>query len=172
MPFSHAARKYSRAKWEKPSYVKNDDIPADAVTICLKTTNNKLSLWECVTENNSIEEVVLALTTGTKVTHIEKMHIIALPQDAIKNAQLVLDKSEGDTLVDELRDRHVDLIELTLSKLTTIANMMASQIQREIHCHSFTRKQVAKILNSSVEAGKISVEKLNSKIQEQLKSLE
>jgi hypothetical protein len=98
------------------------------------------------------------------------MHLIALPQETLRSEQLEV-PSKGDTLVDELRDRHFDLTELTLNKLTKVAKMMESQIESEIDCHSFTAKQVAKILNNFVEVGKIKLEKLDSEIQAQLRKL-
>jgi hypothetical protein len=170
MPFSHAARKFSRAKWVKPASITDDDIPADAITGCLRTTENKLSFWECTRDTQSIEEIVIALATGSKFKRIEKMHLIALPQETLRSEQLGV-PSKGDTLVDELRDRHFDLTELTLNKLTKVAKMMESQIESEIDCHSFTAKQVAKILNNFVEVGKIKLEKLDSEIQVQLRKL-
>ena len=41
------ARKISRAKWEAVEAFGPHAIGADAVTPCLRTTDNALSLWEC-----------------------------------------------------------------------------------------------------------------------------
>lgn len=171
MDFGYAARKFNRAKWEKPPFIKDDDIPADAVTICLKTGDNKLSLWECTDEKTSLEDVVLALATGVRVGQLEKMHVIALPKEELASAQLVLYKSQGDTQVQELRERHLDLIELTLSKLAAFARLMATQMRGDINCHSFTKKEVAKIINNSISAGRITADKLAPGIQAELDRL-
>ena len=168
MAFEFAARKFSRAKWVKPSFIRDDDIPADAITGCLKTADNKLSFWHCTEEKTSIEDVVLALATGIKVDKLEKMHVIAFKKDALDSADLVLVRSDGETRVKDMVERHVDLIELTLSKLANFAKIMAKQISAELHCHSFTKKEVAKILNDSIAVGRITVDKLPQEIQAEL----
>lgn len=171
MAFEFAARKFSRAKWVKPSFIKDDDIPADAITLCLKTADNKLSLWDCTEQKLSIEDVVLALATGLKVDKLEKMHVIAFQKDELHAAGLTLVSSDGETQVVDMVDRHMDLVELTLSKLANLAKIMANQIDTERHCHSFTRKEVAKILNDSIVAGRITIDKLGPGIQAEIAKL-
>src|SRR5688500_9623941 len=106
MPLDKLARKFSRAKWEKPSFIQDDDIPADAVTGCLRTIDNKLSFWECTHDSLSIEEVVLALATGPKYDTPDKMHIVVVDREELLAEGLCLVNSPGDTAVVELRSRH------------------------------------------------------------------
>ena len=63
------ARKFSRAKWgpEIPfeeSEILTEAVPADAVTACLRTSGNRLSMWQFdVQEKQDLEEAVLALAS-------------------------------------------------------------------------------------------------------------
>src|SRR6266536_3514288 len=105
MPLERSARKFSRAKWERPAFISSSDIPADAITGCLKTQDNKLSLWDCADDNGSVEEAVLALATGSKYDSLEKMHITTLVIAEMKSQGLSLANTRGDTAVEDLRER-------------------------------------------------------------------
>jgi hypothetical protein len=170
MAFDYRARKFNRAKWEKPPFIKDDDIPADAL-ICLRTADNKLSFWECSNQNDSVEDVVLALATGSKIKYLEKMHVIVLPIESLDSAHFPVDRKEGDTHVEDLKLRHVDLIELTLSKLTVLAKLMAAQMRDDVGCYSFTKKQVADILNNSISKRRITIDRLSPEISGELERL-
>lgn len=67
-------RKYSRAKWGDIDSLEEynidlDSIPSDAYTSCLRTNNNKLSIWKISWDDNDelnkeLEEIVLAMVTS------------------------------------------------------------------------------------------------------------
>ena len=57
-------RKIARAKWSNESITDNPfDIPADAITLDLKTFTNTLSVWE-VTDEGKVGDAVLAIASG------------------------------------------------------------------------------------------------------------
>lgn len=163
----HVARKFSRAKWEVLSFMDDNDIAADAITSCLKTVNNTLSFWNCTEEQSTVEEVVLALATGPK-SRLEKLHLLALSNEDLQVAGLSLRQSDGQTVVQDLRNRHVDMIELTLVKLSRVAHLMASQIRGEVKYHLFTKRKVREIVRKAISSKRVSIDNLPDQIKEDL----
>jgi len=163
----HVARKFSRAKWEVLSFMGGNDIAADAITSCLRTVNNTLSFWNCTEEARTVEEVVLALATGPD-SHLEKLHLLALSKEDLEGAGLTLRPTDGQTLVQDLKNRHVDMIELTLVKLSTVAQLMASQIRGNVRYHLFTKKKVREIVRGAISRQRISIDNLPDQIKEDL----
>jgi hypothetical protein len=163
----HVARKFSKAKWEVMPFMEGNDIVADAITVCLRTFDNKLSFWQCSLERGSLEEVVLALATGPN-SRLEKLHLMALSKEELQAQGLVFSESEGNTVVNDLRNRHIDLIELTLDKLSKVARLMASQIRKNTNCIHLTRKNVREIINRAISNHRLSKEGLPDNIRQEL----
>jgi hypothetical protein len=172
MPLDKLARKFSRAKWEKPSFIQDDDIPADAVTGCLRIIDNKLSFWECTHDSLSIEEVVLALATGPKYDTPDKMHIVVVDREDLLAEGLCLVNSPGDTAVVELRSRHLDMTELTLVKLVKLARITDRKVKTDANCHLFTRMQVARIIKGAISHRRIKPDELHPKLLAELERIQ
>jgi hypothetical protein len=171
MPFERSARKFSRAKWERPAFISDSDIPADAITVCLRTQDNKLSLWDCSDDQTSVEETVLALATGPKYDSLEKMHVTTLVISDMESQGLSLANSPGDTAVEDLRERHSEIVNLTLNQLTKFAKLMATNIYTNEHCFLFTRKDVARIIKTAMSQQRLDGQKLNPKLLSQLSNI-
>lgn len=144
-----------------------NDIAADAITLCLKTGNNTLSFWNCNEDQSTVEEVVLALATCSN-SRLDKLHLLALSKDELQAAGLTLEQSDGPTIIQDLRDRHLDMIELTLAKLSKLAELMASQIRGEVKYYHFTKRKVREIVKKAIANHRISVDKLPDKIKQDL----
>jgi len=171
MPFERSARKFSRAKWERPAFISDSEIPADAITVCLRTQDNKLSLWDCADDDGSVEETVLALATGSKYDSLEKMHITTLVIAEMKSQGLSLANTPGDTAVEDLRERHLEVVKLTLNQLTKFAELMATNIYADDHCFIFTRKDVARIIKTAMSQQRLDGQKLNPKLLGELSKI-
>ena len=171
MPFERSARKFSRAKWERPAFISSSDIPADAITGCLKTQDNKLSLWDCADDNGSVEEAVLALATGSKYDSLEKMHITTLVIAEMKSQGLSLANTRGDTAVEDLRERHLEVDKLTLNQLIKFAELMAANIYSNDHCFIFTRKDVARIVKTAISQQRLDGQNLSPKLLGELNKI-
>ena len=168
MPFERSARKFNRAKWERPSFISGGEIPADAITGCLRTQDNKLSLWDCADDNGSVEEAVLALATGSKYDSLEKMHITTLVIADMKSQDLSLANTPGDTAVETLRQRHQEVDKLTLNQLTRFAELMAANIYSDDHCFIFTRRDVARIIKTAISQQRLEGQNLSPKLLREL----
>ncbi len=163
----HVARKFSRAKWEVQSFMTENDIAADAITSCLKTVNNSLSFWNCDNEQRTVDDVVLALVTGPK-SHLEKLHLLALSKEELQARGLTLKESNGATVVQDLRNKHLDMMDLTLAKLSKLAELMAPLIRGEIKYYLYTKKKVRDIVKKAIANQRISIDKLPDQIKEDL----
>ena len=59
------ARKITRAKWNPKNGLSAGEIPADAVTVDLRTRENSLSFWRCgLGEKEQVEEAALAIAAA------------------------------------------------------------------------------------------------------------
>ena len=163
-----AARKFNRAKWTVTFSIKDSDAPADAITVCLRTTDNRLSFWNCTKADDSIKDVVLALATGSRVERLDKMHVIGMSKRQLASKGLSFLSNEGDTAVQELRGQHFDVVELTLSRLSKIARLMSRNIRKDILCYTYTRKDVAQIINKAITDGRLIVDNLHPSLQTEL----
>jgi len=167
------ARKFTLAKWgdvssqNESKKITTDDVPADAI-ICLRTSDNKLSIWQCDgREKGNVRDVVLAMATGSSYNTLDKMHIIALPKEEIEAEGIQLERSpdSGDTEVEELKKWHFDLIKLTLKDLTKIAILMLSKIYENKGIHLFTKAEVREILKTAILNKRLRLEQLHEKVR-------
>ncbi len=61
----YLVRKINHAKWERTNGLAPGGIPADAVTVDLRTMNNSLSFWRYTGDHyEGLCEAVLALAAG------------------------------------------------------------------------------------------------------------
>jgi len=161
------ARKISRSKWASKPYLKPDAIRADAVTNCLKTTDDRLSLWRCEDDQQDVDQVFLALATGSKISKIDTMHVVVLPEKELEEAGLLTEAEGGDTAVQDLQSRHVDLVCLDLDKLGTLARMLASRIKNS-QVVSRSEKQIKTLVREAVGEGRVQQDDLSEQLRQEL----
>ena len=82
------ARKISLSKWRTKPYLAVDAIRADAITGCLRTRDDRLSVWRCKNDPKDVDEVFLALATGSKSSKFETMDIVVLSENELDRAGL------------------------------------------------------------------------------------
>ena len=89
MPY--LSRKITRAKWERRDGLANGEIPADAVTADLRTTDNTLSFWTF--EDASDEGIrATALVLATAADRVDRMDIVWVMQDLLYENRLSIRK--------------------------------------------------------------------------------
>lgn len=159
----YVARKISRAKWELKSYMESDDIGADAVTGCLRTSNNTLSVWQCSLEETDVAEVVLAL--ATPMERIDKIDVVLIHKNDLDEDGCILEATLGNTLVDDLRARHMDIININLTKLCSLARRIATKVRQNSNCYLFTKSKVQDIIVKAVKNNRLDVDSLNEKVR-------
>ena len=153
-------RRINRVKWEQ--IVNTDienDVSADAITNCLKTFNNDLSVWH-IESDADIEKAILALITGSRQASLSTFDIVVIDEKLALNSGLSLADTKGDTVVKELVDTHKDLTKLTYSKLGVVKDLILDCIKDGKSTRRYTKSQLKKIINQAISDNKIAKDDL------------
>jgi len=162
------ARKFTLAKWAKSEFIDDDnDVQADALTICLRTTNNSLSLWNYINDtdghDNLTDIVYNFLCQQEKLCSI---YIILLEDDVIVNTGLNLEQTPGEAILDSLKDKHFCVNNLTGKKLLSFAELMKTKLNKGNNSYSqFTPLELKNILLEKWENTTFSLNQLNRERQ-------
>jgi len=118
-------RKINKAKWLQIDIETSKDVSADAITLCLKTNQNCLSVWRIETDRE-LENAVLAIVSAQD--RLEAIDIVVLDESALLKSRIEIDISPGLTPVSDLVNHHRDLKNLTLSKLKEISTLIVEYL--------------------------------------------
>jgi len=164
----YIVRKISRAKWEPKEELGVDAISADAVTADLRTTGNCLSFWECSDPNDKskLDEIALALATNPESDRVDKIDLAWIEKDAVLAEGIALEKSEGNTIIPHLRDKHIEAVRLDLEKISILAKLFARSVRERSYHRRFTMARVKKILCEAIDRGELPIDKLPEKVSE------
>jgi len=166
MPY--VARKYQRSKWDiDPAFMSIDDIQADAVGVCLRTSSNNLSFWRC--ENNQLDVYEVALAVACKGTSIDKMTLILFEEDDIFRLGFQFHEApENATHVEDLTSRHLNLTHLTVATLSNFAHFMKPRVLDQIQCYILTAREVFGLLDNAISAGRLNKTSLDPKLSQDI----
>jgi hypothetical protein len=128
-----------------------------------------LSVWQCDLSENNLANVALALSTAPNVERVETLNIVLLRQDQLVAQNFVFEETEGNTLATDLRNLHLDIVQLDLLKLAKLADMIAFNVKNDQFVYSFTRAKLIKLLLEMVNSGKLVQTTLNEKMLKELK---
>lgn len=158
-------RKIERGKWLQNDILSGADVSADAITNCMKTSNNSLSVWE-VTGEEQVNEVVLALTSQSQ--HIEAIDVVALDRTALINSGLQLQTTDSPTPIKELSQLHRDIVQLTYKSLGVLAGMTVEAIRNQAN-HRYTKGMIKNLLDNAIVAGRLDKETLKEHVKSHLR---
>lgn len=142
-------RRINRSKWEAFDFTTDDNAPADAITNCLKTFNNELSIWQ-IDSLDELEKAILCLVTGSKQENLGTIHIIYFDSSKIDDYNLTTSKSDGDTVISEYKNSHLDIGSLNYNSLGYVKNLIIECL-RAGNCQTITRSQLRKIISRAIE---------------------
>ncbi|MBF0475703.1 MAG: hypothetical protein HQK59_07690 [Deltaproteobacteria bacterium] len=162
MPF--LVRKITKAKWMQGDIFNDADISADAVTNCLKTTQNALSTWQ-ISSEDELPEAVLAIVSNSD--NCDKIDVVCLDRDSLESQGIRLEQSQGITPVEELKNRHVDISGLTYRSLGTVANEIAQEIRQKRDV-KYTKNDIKKLLGDAIANGRLQKENLSESLRNKL----
>lgn len=157
---STLARKVTKSKWNNQIVEKNKIISADAITSCLRSTNNTISVWDV----DNIEDAVLALAcTNTSLIVID---IVALSKEHLEEMDIEVKKVKATNPVDDLNEKHCDIVNLDYSKLGIIANKIADEtIKNSDYIIRYSKSKVKEIIKKAIVEGRISIDNLDENLQ-------
>ena len=164
------ARMISRAKWERKEWMDEGEISADAVTADLRTQGNNLSFWCCVDETDEeIDNVALAIAAGRN--RIDKVEIVLINDEDLRNDGQTIMSSDGRTPVESLVKLHVDVIQLDYHRLGKLARRVASAVAAE-QFRRISKKRVATLLVTAINGDEVlPIEGLNENLRLQVQEL-
>lgn len=149
-------RKIDSANWAEEELKKGADVPADAVTTCLRTKGNALSFWE-IDSLSDIDDAVLAIVAGYK--HLEMIDVVAIDPQLLSDGCVKCIATEGQTPVRDLLKEHRELVMLTCNTLGIVARSIAEAFKQD-HVYMRTKEQLKSILKDAITAGRLSPDKL------------
>ena len=162
------ARKITRAKWESKQQLDFGEIPADAVTIDLKTDGNALSFWQCPTdESKDIEEAALAIAAARQ--HVDKLEIVWLDREDLMADGQTMKQTRGHTSVLDLVFLHVDVSRLDNVRLGRVAHRVLAALESNRY-HRLTRARVKELIVAAIEKGRIDPKDLHNGLREEVAS--
>ncbi len=155
-------RRINRAKWNQNNIEDKDDVQADAITGCLRTSTNDLSVWK-IKDEAGLNDAILALITGKRQEKLSTLHYILIDESIISEKGLILNKTNGDTAVSELVETHLDISELTYKKLGIVKSIVLDSIKSK-QSSSFSRKQLKELITEAISGGRLKKESLNENL--------
>lgn len=114
--------KVTWGKWQTDEpWLPPGELPANAL-FDLRFPSNKLSVWSIEDGNTNLDRVIAALAVNKGKTSIDNVDYVLLEQMTIEELGIKMEKSRGATPDVSANDEwHFDLIELTVSKIVSIA---------------------------------------------------
>ena len=154
-------RKIEKAKWMQNDILGGEDVSADAITNCLKTTANALSVWE-VGDKSQVSDAVLAM--ASQFDHLDTIDIALLCQGALGKAGLGVERSAANTALADFADNHREVVRLTYRKLGELAGLIVDEI-RANRIQRYTKGQLRTLLHAAVAKGRININDLREKVK-------
>ncbi|WAL79824.1 hypothetical protein [Shewanella sp. DAU305] len=166
-------RKFSKAKWSLIPHDTGDykNLQADAVTSCLRTSSNTLSVW--AVESTDWEDMygVLAALFSSSDTPT-RTDVIIIERDKIEGELgISLVQSDGATpAVDIINNLHYDLVKIDLLKVDAFANLMYLENIKPKNpmIRRFNENEVIRIVKESISNNLIDPEKLKQRWRDRL----
>ncbi len=156
-------RKVNRNNWSTEESDDVFDVSSNAITNCLRTVRNQISVWEIESEDK-LKEAVLALAAAGD--HLETFDIVMLDKDYIES-EMKCNNSKGDTPVKDLIEKHYDLSELTYYELGLIAEHIILNLKKD-NIRRYTAWEIREILNEAIENKRLNYEDIKLEVRDKL----
>lgn len=159
------AHKFSMAKWSKFLDLPVNQIPADAITVDLRTQGNILSFWKCgdnqVTKE-ALEEVSLAILT--ELDKASKIYLIWLKKETLEQDGYIIKQTDGKTKVPDLVSFHYDVCNLDYERLGDMARRVQEAVT-DGHWKQLRREEVLEVAVNAGRNGRLDTAKLKPKLR-------
>jgi hypothetical protein len=146
-------RKIEASKWRN---VKLDDVPADNITVSLKTTKNTLSVW-LADSPEKINDAVLAIVSN--FTKADTIDILPIDPLELEKKHISFEMSRGLTRYTGFSSNHYDLVNITYKQLGVIAQIIIDSVNAGNY-KRFTRGDIKRLLSQAVQSGKLNPQEL------------
>lgn len=157
-------RKISVAKWKASLKVGDDYLSADAITGCLRTTGNTLSVWRFSTDDEARKSL---LALGSSLTKIETISYITLTLSDLEEDALRLVDNEGKTAAVASNILHRDIVDLDHAGLAKVAFHVKRKVQSD-DFKTLSKGELKKMLIEGIKSGDIDEGLLDQKLLKEL----
>lgn len=157
-------RKIEKAKWMQTDILNGEDVSADAITNCMRTRGNALSMWE-VRTHDDVPDAVLAMIA--QFEHLDAIDIVSIPAAAVSEAGLEIVRTPGVTVFSAFIDNHRDVVRLTHGTLGSLARLIIEGIGKG-HVQRFTKARLLELLRNAVQMGRLEVAQLHDGLRRKL----
>lgn len=170
-------RKITKSKWVNVNDAQNkkldpDDIFADAVTSCLRTSGNTLSFWKIDDINNEDElnMIVLSLIANSKNEHLSTIDILYFEYDEKVFSQkgINFEVSNGDTTIKSCVGKHIDMVKINLKTISVVVELFCDFLNKS-QSKRFSKGTVKELLERHLRENPDDKEGLTDKLLSQLK---
>lgn len=119
-------RKIDYGKWAQRKILEGEQPSADAITNCLKTTRNTLSLWS-IRDESELDEAVLAI--AAQGDHLDTIDVLKINPSLISEMKLNIVESQGLTPYITFVNNHLDIVELDYVSIGIVAQIIVESIR-------------------------------------------
>lgn len=155
-------RKIARAKWDDATRV--DLVKADAITGCLRTTQNTLSLWKIDTEEELKTALLDIVSCHDKPDTVD---LVYFDEGELAEKKLDIDNVVGDTLVEHRKMKHYDIISLDYSKLAAVADIILCA-KKKARIKRYSKKEIIELLKDAIAQGNIKPDNLKEQMKKEV----
>jgi len=116
-------RKVRQAKWledKNLTWLPVGELQADALTDIATDNGNELSVWVIDDSKSNVQQVIVALAIQRNV--IANLDYVLIDVAALDTLKIAMEPSPGNTIYEQAKHWHVDLVELSAAKLFQLAN--------------------------------------------------
>jgi len=157
-------RKINKAKWYQLDIEKDNNVSADAVTNCLKTTKNTLSVWRIESEAD-LDDAVLALAANQD--HLDTIDVVILEESSLIDYNLNIVASPGETPVEYLIDAHRDIANLTFLDLGKVKDHIVERIRKQ-KMKRYTVGSLKSLLKDAIQKGLLTKDDLKKSVKDKI----
>lgn len=169
---AYYVRKIARSKWPEGQLSENEvqaieevkSVKADAITNCIKTTENKLSLWRVKEKRDSIDDII-PLIIGFE--RPDTCDIIYISDEAFLEEKIPLEQSSDDanTPIEELKQYHYNAIVKDYEGLGKFAKVVLKSLNNH---KRFKGKEVKTKLKDMLKNHEIEKDMISEKLYEKI----
>ena len=169
---AYYVRKIARSKWQETHLSSNEAqareevkrVKADAITNCIKTSDNKLSLWRVDDKKDSIDDIV-PLIIGFE--RPDTCDVVYISEEVFSEEQITLEQSSDDanTPIEELKQYHYNAIVKDYEGLGKFAKVVLKSLDNH---KRFKGREVKTKLKDMMNNHEIEREMISEKLYEKL----
>lgn len=160
-------RKIDRANWEEHLVHQETDTPGDAITRCIRTEGNTLSLWQ-IESIDKLEEAALAIIGCHK--HPETFDVVAINYTDLVDKGLTFISNEGTTRVNDLNNTHLEIIDITYQKLGILASLIYDSLHHDM-VRRYEIERQGEVLYKAIQAGRLTMNSLSKSFRKLVDSI-